>query len=196
MNTYMSKKLPILYTFIRCPWAMRARLALAYVGIEYEAREVDLKNKPQSLLDYSPKGTVPVLILADGKILDESLDIILWAMPKPAEPEQSKIDQLISINDHDFKKNNHQYKYGQGQDVECARAECEKFIQLLEHKLSQHKYLINDAISIADLAVFPLIRQFSMVDAAWFAQTAYKNVQRWLDSIFASSFYAAAMKKQ
>jgi glutathione S-transferase len=189
----MNKQLPILYTFIRCPWAMRARLALTYMGIEYEAREVDLKNKPQSLLDYSPKGTVPVLVLPNGKILEESLDIILWAMPQPGIADKSAIDEIIAINDSEFKANNHKYKYGE--DCDQARAACERVIQQLEQKLSKHTYLINDAISIADLAIFPLIRQFSMVDSVWFAQTPYKNVQRWLSLISTADFYAKAMQK-
>lgn len=172
---------------------MRARLALAYMGIEYEAREVDLKNKPQSLLDFSPKGTVPVLILPDGKILEESLDIILWAMPKPATEDQKIIDEIIRINDTDFKTYNYQYKYGN--DVGHSRAECEKFIAFLDQKLATHTYLINNQISIADIAVFPLVRQFSMVDGAWFAQTPYKNVQGWLKRILESDFYAIAMQK-
>lgn len=187
---------PILYTFIRCPWAMRARLALAYMGIEYEAREVDLKNKPQSLLDYSPKGTVPVLVLNDGTVLEESLDIILWAMPEPDPKFIDEINQIIKINDSDFKLNNHRYKYFERYPEHSQtdyRAECEKFIQLLEQKLSKHKYLVNDEISIADLAVFPLIRQFSKVDLTWFANAPYTNVQRWLADITASEFYAKAM---
>lgn len=189
----MNNQLPILYTFIRCPWAMRARLALAYMGIEYEAREVDLKNKPRSLLDFSPKGTVPVLILPDDKILEESIDIILWAMPQPNASDKKAINEIIAINDADFKTNNYKYKYGN--DAERTRIECERFIQLLEQKLSNHKYLINDNISIADLAVFPLIRQFSMVDGIWFAQAPYNNVRNWLNSIISSNFYVTAMKK-
>jgi glutathione S-transferase len=189
----MTKQLPILYTFIRCPWAMRARIALAYMGIVYEAREVDLKNKPQSLLDYSPKGTVPVLILPDGKILEESLDIILWAMPQPNPTDKKIIDELVAINDTEFKRHNYQYKYGI--DPEHSLIECEKFIAVLEQKLSSHQYLINNNISIADLAIFPLIRQFSMVDSAWFEQTQYKNVQQWLGLISASDYYKKAMLK-
>lgn len=172
---------------------MRARLALCYMGIQYETREVDLKNKPQSLLSFSPKGTVPVLILPNGKILEESLDIILWAMPKPEDKDQIDIDEIISVNDNDFKADNYQYKYGE--DSEYFRKKCESFIWFLDQKLSKHTYLISDEISIADIAVFPLVRQFSMVDNAWFMQTPYKNVQRWLNDISASDFFAKAMLK-
>jgi glutathione S-transferase len=179
---------------------MRARLALAYMNIQYEAREVDLKNKPQSLLDYSPKGTVPVLILPDGKILEESLDIILWAMPKPDPKFQKEIDDIISINDNAFKANNHRYKYAEryaeeGHSQEYYRTECEKFIQILEQKLVKCKYLIGDEISIADLAVFPLIRQFSKVNEAWFSQASYPNVRRWMHEITASKYYFESMRQ-
>ncbi len=189
----MKNQLPILYTFIRCPWAMRARLALTYMTIEYETREVDLKNKPKSLLDFSPKGTVPVLILQNGGILEESLDIILWAMPQPSLEDKIKIGELVTLNDTDFKRNNYQYKYGIA--PENSRLKCENFIALLEQKLSSHRFLINNDISIADLAVFPLIRQFSMVDSGWFAQAPYKYVKGWLNSILSSDFYAKAMEK-
>lgn len=188
-----------LYTFIRCPWAMRARLALAYMGIEYTSIEVDLKNKPKSLLDISPKGTVPVLVFQNGKILDESLDIILWAMPKPPESQQAEINEIISINDNEFKHANNRYKYPERYLDEAKsqadfRAACEKYIDYLDQKLSQHSYLINNEISIADLAVFPMVRQFSKVDLEWFEQSAYHNVQRWLAAISESDFYAQAMK--
>src|SRR5690606_27622374 len=114
----------------------------AYMQIEYEAREVDLKNKPQSLLDFSPKGTVPVLILPDGKILEESLDIIFWAMSPPTITDRILINEIIAINDNDFKIHNYQYKYGN--NVGSERTECERFIKLLEQKLSKNIYLIND----------------------------------------------------
>lgn len=189
-----------LYTFIRCPWAMRARLAAAYMGIEYESIEVDLKNKPQALLDISPKGTVPVLVFPDGKILDESLDIILWAMPKPLASQQNEIEDIIRINDNEFKHNNTRYKYAEryvdeGKSQDEYRIECEKFLQFIEQKLIHHEYLINDEISIADIAVFPLVRQFSKVNEEWFARSPYKQVQHWLKTISESDFYAKAMRK-
>lgn len=179
---------------------MRARLALAFMGIEYEAIEVDLKNKPQSFLDISPKGTVPVLLFPDGSILDESLDIILWAMPKPKESQQAEINYIIKLIDDDFKQSNHRYKYAEKYLHECKnqqdyRSECENYIRYLEQKLAQHEYLICNEITIADLAAFPLIRQFSKVDERWFANAPYPNIQRWLASISNSNFYAKAMKK-
>lgn len=194
------RELPILYTFIRCPWAMRARLALAFMGIEYEHREVDLKRKPQALLDISPKGTVPVLVFPDGRILEESLDIVLWSMPRLPTEQQLEADSIIFINDHVFKFNNHRYKYSEryvedGKPQAYYRAECEKFICVLEQKLTAHRFLIGNAISIADILTFPLIRQFSMVDNSWFIQAPYHNVQRWLNDISSSDFFATAMQK-
>lgn len=179
---------------------MRARLALALMNIEYEPREVDLKHKPQDMLKISPKGTVPVLVLPNGKVLEESLDIIVWAMSEPADADKAQIAELININDNSFKNNNYRYKYHvrDPQDQhsqEYYRGECEKFIYTLEQLLSQHKFLINDQESIADIALFPLIRQFSMVDNKWFATTPYHNVQRWLATISESHYYALAMQK-
>lgn len=179
---------------------MRARLALAFANIEYEAREVDLKNKPAALLDISPKGTVPVLLLPDGKILDESLNIVLWAMPKPLPLHEATIMQLINENDTGFKYNNHRYKYSErylsdGKSQEVYRHECEKFITILEQKLLTHKCLISDTMSIADVAIFPLIRQFSMVDSEWFTMAPYPNVRRWLNDISISDYYIKAMQK-
>ncbi len=190
----------VLYTFIRCPWAMRARMALAYMNIPYTAIEVDLKNKPKELLEISPKGTVPVLLLRDGKVLDESLDIILWAMPEPSAAEAQEIREIIQINDNEFKRNNTRYKYidrykDEGISQEQYRAECEKFIIQLDQRLSKHKYLLSDIISIADIAVFPQIRQFSKVDEAWFADAPYQNVQAWLERITSSDFFAKTMRK-
>lgn len=190
----------ILYTFVRCPWAMRARLALAFMDIEYEAIEVDLKNKPQSLLDISPKGTVPVLLFPDGTILQESLDIILWAMPKPVASQQAEISEIIKVNDNEFKHSNHRYKYAEryvqdGKTQQDYRSECENYLKSLEQKLAQREYLICNEITIADLAVFPLIRQFAKVDERWFADAPYPNIQRWLETISNSNFYAKAMQK-
>lgn len=190
----------ILYSFIRCPWAMRARLALNYMGIQFTVREVNLRDKPQALLEASPKGTVPVLVLQDGKIIDESLDIILWAMPDKHPTEQNVIDDLITSNDTDFKKYNSRYKYPERYDEEGitqtdSRKECEKFISKLESLLGSNQYLIGDMPSTADFAVFPFIRQFSKVDEQWFASVNYSQVKRWLDQICSSEYYTKTMEK-
>lgn len=190
----------ILYSFIRCPWAMRARLALNYMGIQFSTREVDLRDKPQAMLEASPKGTVPVLILQDGKIIDESLDIILWAMPDQHPTKQQIIDNLIATNDTEFKKHNSRYKYPERYDEEGitqidSRNQCEKFILKLESLLGENEYLIGATPSTADLAIFPFIRQFSKVDEQWFASVQYPQLKRWLDKIYTSNYYAKTMEK-
>lgn len=188
----------ILYTFRRCPWAMRARLALCYMDIPFETREVNLKNKPQSFLNYSPKGTVPVLITPNGEILEESLDIILYAM-KPSKASYSLEQQkLIAINDTEFKTNVSAYKYPEragSPGQEESRQKCESFLAILEAKLVVNKYLVDSKPSIADIAIFPLVRQFTKVDLDWFAQAPYPNIRRWLELITASEYFAKAMEK-
>lgn len=191
----MSIDLPILYSFIRCPWAMRARMALCFMNIEYETREIDLRNKPEIFLQTSPKGTVPVLVLSDGNIIDESLDIVLWAMPKPQE-NYAEIMDLIKINDTDFKANNYNYKYAESMMQEEHRTKAEKFIQMLNVRLEQHTFLFNEQISIADLAIFPLVRQFSKVDSDWFENSGYVQVRDWIQNISNMPFFVKAMQKQ
>lgn len=195
----MNKQLPILYTFIRCPWAMRARLSLNYMNIPFETREVDLKNKPQSLLHYSPKATVPVLILPDGKILEESLDIILYAMPDPNPVYADAIKELIRINDTDFKINLNGYKYPDRRENTLSREEyqnnCLIFLNLLESKLNINHYLFDATVSIADIAIFPLVRQFSIVDLKWFVDAPYPNIRRWIELISSSDYFNKTMQK-
>lgn len=196
----MTQQLPILYTFLRCPWAMRARLALAFMGIEYESREVDLKNKPAALLQASPKGTVPVLILSDGTIIDESLDIMYWAMPPVAPEIKTAVTQIISTNDNEFKFNVNHYKYptrypDDPHPKEYYRTAAEQILQPLEQNLVQNKFLFGDSESIADLAIFPLVRQFSMVEPEWFAQANYPKLKNWLQAISESHYYNLAMNK-
>ncbi len=196
----MSQQIPILYSFLRCPWAMRARLALEFMEIAHETREVDLKNKPAEMLKVSPKGTVPVLILADGTVIDESLDIMYWAMPQLDQDYHAESTQIITTNDNEFKFNVNHYKYptrypADEHPVEYYRRAAESILLPLEHKLAKHKFLFANTETIADLAIFPLIRQFSMVEPAWFAQAAYPNLRRWLQDITDSAYFAAAMEK-
>ena len=163
--------LPILYSFRRCPYAMRARMALIYSGIECILREVDLKAKPEHMLKASPKGTVPVLILANGDIIDESMDIINFALNKH-DPigvlEQEKnhlhdIEELISNNDESFTPLLRQYKYFEKHPASPKEETLKKieanFLSHFEDMLSKSRFLINDKISKADIALFPFIRQ-------------------------------------
>ncbi|HMB60658.1 MAG TPA: glutathione S-transferase [Xanthomonadales bacterium] len=196
---------PILYTFRRCPYAIRARMALAYAGIEVESREVFLKNKPPSMLQASPKGTVPVLVLPGNKVVDESYDVMCWALEQndPAgwfRPElQAETDALINENDFPFKRNLDRYKYADrypGQTAEQYREAGEAFLQKLQAQLVGQRFLFGENMTLADVALFPFIRQFAFVDKAWFDQSPYPDLQRWLEAFLESGLFLSVMKKK
>jgi glutathione S-transferase len=196
--------LPVLYSFRRCPYAMRARMALLYSSINLELREVLLKDKPPAMLAASPKGTVPVLQLPDSKVLDQSRDIMHWALAID-DPQQwlneellDSINQLIDYNDNQFKTHLDQYKYWERFPAESQnfyRAQGEIFLSLLEEHLCRQRYLLADSISMADIALFPFIRQFAFVDKDWFDQAPYPKLQIWLQEFLESPLFLAAMKK-
>ena len=195
--------LPILYTFRRCPYAMRARLALTYANINIEYREVELKNKPQAMLDVSPKGTVPVLVLENGEIIDESLDIMLWALqqsdPKNWLQHKEEAFTLIEENDNTFKPWLDRYKYADRfpkQTQTFYRIRGELFLHQLENNLSQFTFLVGNQPTLADFAIFPFVRQFAFVDKAWFDQSAYLKLQKWLNSHLESSLFEKTMVKR
>jgi glutathione S-transferase len=193
---------PILYSFRRCPFAMRARMALFYCGIKPELREVKLSNMPQALLTLSPKATVPVLLLSEGRVIDESLDIMRWAL-SIADPghwlENSHIsDQLIEQSDNNFKPLLDKYKYAD-RHTELSQIEhrenAEPFLKTLDERLNQQLYLVDDQIRLADIAIFPFIRQFVGVEPNWFVQSDYSAVKRWLDTLIESSQFKTIMCK-
>ena len=199
--------LPILYTFRRCPYAIRARLAIAASGISVEYREIVLRNKPQAMLAISSKGTVPVLQRVDGAVIDESLDIMLWALAindpqlwlqrETSLPAVAKT--LIDMNDGAFKFWLDRYKYADRYPQHPAdyyRAQAEEFLRHLENLLSAHAYLLGAHVGIADMAIVPFIRQFAAVDKAWFAASHYVHLQKWLDALLASDLFSAAMIKR
>ncbi len=197
--------LPVLYSFRRCPYAMRGRLALAYAGISVELREILLKDKPQAMLDISPKGTVPVLQLPDGQIIDESIDVMHWALAQNDPdgwllPEQELTAELIEQNDGPFKDALDRYKYHvrfPEHSREHYRALGEVFLQKLETLLedTQGKGLLRDRDSLADLAIFPFIRQFANTDNQWFESAPYPLLQNWLGQHVQSELFARVMKK-
>lgn len=202
----MNTPLPILYSFRRCPYAIRARLALLYASIAVELREVLLKDKPQSMLDLSPKGTVPVLVLPDGNIIDESIEIMHWAIaqndsdnwyqPKPTL--RTEIDLLISQNDNDFKPWLDKYKYADRHpelSMAFYRKKAEEFLLLLESLLTKNRYLLAEHVTLADMAIFPFIRQFAFVDKNWFDQSDYHKLKGWLEQHLSSAIFEAAMIK-
>ncbi len=196
--------LPILYSFRRCPYAMRARLAIAYTGVVVELREVELRNKPQAMLLISPKATVPVLQLEDGRVLDESLDIMFWAL------QQNDVEQwlkavnlnhaqaLIQRNDEQFKYYLDRYKYADRYPAYSElyyRQQAELFLTDLEGLLTQSVFLCGEHFSLADAAILPFIRQFCAVDPLWFKDSPYPALRRWLNHFLASSLFERVMEK-
>ena len=204
MDHKSKNNLPILYSFRRCPYAMRARMAIHISGQRCELREVLLRDKPPSMLDYSAKGTVPVLILQDGKVIDESLDVIDWALNinDPDDWQRSKdkekTKELIKINDGEFKYHLDRYKYSKrydNEDPEFHRKKCLKFIESINNELNNSKYIFDDNISYADIVLLPFIRQFRIADIEWFDSLPYDNLKKWLSSFLGSSLLNSIMKK-
>ncbi|WP_167630950.1 glutathione S-transferase [Mariprofundus ferrooxydans] len=193
--------LPVLYSFRRCPYAMRARMALLYAGVKCELREVVLRDKPAEMLEKSPKGTVPVLVLTDGAVIDESLEIMQWALTHHDPDGWLKADDLlpeiIARNDGDFKYHLDRYKYPERYapetDAVFHRKQAERFVAELDDRLCQHRYLCGEQTSLADVALFPFIRQFAAVEPAWFAATPYGSLRAWLDAWQQSELFSAAM---
>lgn len=195
---------PRLYTYRRCPYAIRSRLALYQAKIDYESIEISLKDKPIDFLALSPKGTVPVLVdNNNGKVIEESLEIMIWALNK-SDPDNWIINdnnlsqELINENDFSFKKNLDRYKYADRfpeYSKEYYRAQCELFINVLNEKLKSKNYLMTEKISLADVAIFPFIRQFSLVDEDWFLNSKYRELKKWLQRFIESQMFKDVMKK-
>jgi glutathione S-transferase len=196
--------LAVLYSFRRCPYAMRARLAIRYSKLRVELREVDLKHKPDAMLQASPKATVPVLVCPDQTIIDESLDIMHWSL-KQSDPQhwlQSAHKQLttslIQQNDSIFKTHLDRYKYAErfpGNTPLHYRQQGEAFLQQLEQQLKQHRYLVSDNASIADIAIMPFVRQFAHVDLKWFETSPYAQLRNWLFQCIESDLFQSIMTK-
>jgi len=184
---------------------MRARLAIKSSGVKVELREIVLRNKPPQMLAISPKGTVPVLQLANGDIIDESWDIVQWATsqqdPGNIRGNAERINeanQLVAKNDQSFKQHLDHYKYADRFPEFPAshyRTQAEGFLLELDERLAKHAFLIDDQPSLADIGIFPFIRQFAHVDIEWFRQTPYTNLQRWFDHYLTSDLFASIMNK-
>lgn len=196
---------PICYTFRRCPYAIRARMTLDYSAIETEYREILFRNKPPAMLEASPKGTVPVLIGRDGTVLEQSRDIMNWCLtqydPDNWQPQSQErmINRLIDQNDNEFKYWLDRYKYADRYpqfNEAYYRSKAEVFVAELEDRLSAHRYLVSDQLSLADIALFPFVRQFSMVDAKWFEASEYVSLKRWLGGLLTSERFARVMIKR
>ena len=189
--------LPILYSFRRCPFAMRARMALLVSGQTVELREILLRAKPQAMLDASPKGTVPVLVLNDGQVIDQSLDIMRWALALQ-DPEAwlaGDDEALIDRFDGSFKHHLDRYKYPNrhGTDPVEHRAAGLEHLQALEQRLAASTFLCGPARTLADIALFPFIRQFAATDQAWFDAQPLPRVQAWLAMLIGSELFDRAM---
>jgi glutathione S-transferase len=208
----MSGTLPVLYSFRRCPYAMRARLALAASGVKVEHREITLRNKPADMLAASPKGTVPVLVLPGGEVIDESLDVMLWALRRndPEQwlaPAQGSIDDMLALiagNDGAFKRSLDRYKYPNRYAEESAD-DAEAFA--LHHRslgaawllklegMLDGGWLFGARASLADMGLLPFVRQFEHTDPAWFAAQPWPRLQAWLAQFETSALYAGVMEK-
>ncbi|MBK3479470.1 glutathione S-transferase [Pseudomonas sp. MF6751] len=192
----------LLYSFRRCPYAMRARLALRYSGVPVRIIEVSLKAKPAEMLALSPKGTVPVLSV-EGRVIEESLEIMQWALAQH-DPDDWLLQgdpavlALIAENDQVFKHHLNRYKYAERypeHPMEHYRAEGEVFLQKLEGLLAEREYLLAEHLSLADAALAPFVRQFAHVDREWFAGTPYQRLQIWLQRFLESPLFIAVMTK-
>lgn len=197
--------LPVLYSFRRCPYAMRARLALAAAEQACELREVALKNKPPEMLAASPKGTVPVLLPGDGTVLEQSLDVMLWALRRndPLRWLQSEAGTLadmlalVAECDDRFKPLLDRYKYPDrhADGGAPAREQGALFLRGLEDRLSAAPQLTGGHATLADAALMPFVRQFAMVDAAWFAAQPWPRLLAWLDGWTGSELFERVMHK-
>ena len=200
----MNQELPIIYSFRRCPYAIRARMAIAVSGQQVEHREVDLKEKPVELIQISPKSTVPVLQLNDKDIIEESLEIMYWAL-KINDPENwltnsdnQDSENLITLNDNDFKQHLDRYKYADRypeHSVEYYRVNASEFPSKLDKLLQKNSFIFSSSPSLVDIAIFPFVRQFAFVDKNWFDAQEWTHLRKWLDYILDNDLFKSVMKK-
>jgi len=196
-------KYPILYSFKRCPYAMRARMALLLAGIKCELREVRLNNKPEQMLEVSPKGTVPVLVL-ENKVIDESNDIINWVLNKhkifevDLSNEKSNLTKdLIKLFDEKFKFHLDRYKYAtryENSDKDLHRSECLDMLIDLEKIVPESNWIFGEDINKLDISILPFIRQFRIADTAWFdSREDIKKLQNVLNNLLESKLFEDVM---
>lgn len=204
----MSDARPILYSFRRCPYAMRARMAIAAAGVECRLREVVLRDKPTEMLEASPKGTVPVIVELDGTVIEESLDVMAWALGQndaegwlaPELGTRAEMDALVAECDGPFKRALDRYKYpnryeDEGIIREDQRALGLAFLERLNTQLEDRPQLFGAKVSYADIAIFPFIRQFANTDRTWFDALDLPNLQAWLESHLESPRFKQIMPK-
>ena len=202
----MNKANPILYSFRRCPYAMRARMAVMASGMQVELREVVLRDKPGAMLDVSPKGSVPVLLLEDGQVIDESLEVMLWALSyadpsdwlSPETGNDKEIQAIIEACDGDFKHHLDRYKYAsryEGAVAEEHRCAAEVYLADLEARLDETAFLFGARATLADYAIMPFIRQFANTNHGWFEAAPYPALQAWLSGLLKADIFTGVMGK-
>ena len=208
----------LLYSFRRCPYAMRGRMALAISGLEYEHREIILRDKPASMLEFSPKGTVPVFVTAQGDVIEESIDLVHYALGQN-DPEgwldgqDATSAQFMSDNDGPFKHHLDRYKYASRYSDDAKRGdidlthrqEAETYIAKLEARLTASPFLAGETRSLADMTIFPFIRQFANTDRDWWdgsqddtseaKNPPYPATHAWLEGHLASDLFKSVMTK-
>jgi len=199
-------EMPVLYSFRRCPYAIRARLALRYAGIQCALRDVVLRDKPAAMLQVSSKGTVPVLVIPSGadsqEVIDESLDIMLWAVAQSDRDGWLNVDykesnSLLTANDEDFKIWLDRYKYpNRYDDFDSAepRAECARFLSALDHRVRQNGCLTSAHMNFVDYAIAPFIRQCAFVDIDWF-RSEFSALHHWLERFLQGALFTSVMVK-
>ena len=198
----------VLYSFRRCPYAMRARMALKICGAEFEHREILLRDKPASMLALFAKGTVPVFLLDTGEVIDESFDLMLWALDqedpeKWLEPGLNNMRPLVEMITGDFKHHLDRYKYASRYNEEAGRFsvdlthrdEAVKVLGAYEKRLAHTKYLMGDVPTLADYATFPFIRQFSNVEPEWWNKPQFLHLHAWLSSLVNGDVFTSIMQK-
>lgn len=202
----INRKYPILYSFRRCPYAMRARLAIKASGLIVEIREVELKNKPKEFLNISPKATVPIVCISSKQIIEESLDIMEWALKindplkllKNEKLNRIEIHSILNKLENEFKQNLDRYKYSSRFDLPNPKLYRDKNLQTLNefnNLLQNNKGICSSHLSLLDYAVFPFIRQFRNVNSVWFDSLELKFLQTWLYELIDSDEFSSIMKK-
>ena len=200
----LGQEKPLLFSYRRCPYAMRARMALLSCDIDFDIFEISLKDKPKQMIEISPKGTVPVFVYKD-LVLDESIDIMNWATEQKNNTsikinpnDLAIIKTLIKSNDGEFKNKLDLYKYTSNKEASLKiryRKECEVYIRNINERLEAHKYLLSNKFGYLDMAIFPFIRQFFNVDLKWFEEASYNNLKNWVERISISDLFIQVMKK-
>ena len=195
---------PLLFSYRRCPYAMRARMALLSCEVDFDIFEISLRDKPKKMIEISPKGTVPVFVYKD-LVLDESIDIMNWATEQQNNSSLKInphdlviIKSMIKINDGEFKNKLDLYKYTSNKEVSLKikyRKECEIYIKNIDERLEKQDYLLSKKVGYLDMAIFPFIRQFIHVDLKWFEEASYINLKKWVERISISELFTQIMKK-